>query len=125
MLKRCEALKPTGMGGHPHKRWGLTGPPGDRQFAEAAYPKALCETISECLKLRARALGYELDALQLPNDSASRRAAQKQARGKIHQPVMPEFHYTHTVTSQLVPYLCSTPSLCWSNLSAMCLCIAS
>ena len=71
---------------HVHKPWGLVGPQGSREFAtaeEAAYPKALCEAFVECFKLRARAQGYDVDALQLPATNNSRIVAQQQPRRRL------------------------------------------
>ena len=93
---------------HTHKPWGMVGSQGSQQFAtseEAAYPKPLCEAFAECLKLRARSLGYDVDALHLPSANNSRIAAQQQPRRKTGKPLMSEFHYTQTVQSQSEPVL--------------------
>eukprot|EP00435_Cladocopium_sp_Y103_P068239 s333_g31.t1 len=103
-----QSLGVTCDGAHEHRPWGMVGPPGEQQFAtasEAAYPKQLCEAISECLKLRARALGYTLDSLVLPSDAASRIAAQKQPRKNAGKPIMSEFKYTQTISSDTAPVL--------------------
>ena len=95
-------------GSHNHKPWGMVGPQGSQQFAtseEAAYPKPLCEAFAECLKLRARSLGYDMDALHLPTVNNSRIAAQQQPRRKAGKPLMSEFQYTQTVTSTMEPAL--------------------
>eukprot|EP00435_Cladocopium_sp_Y103_P001065 s5055_g1.t1 len=95
-------------GNHSHKPWGVVGPHGQQEFAtaqEAAYPKALCEAISECLKLRSRSLGFEVDSLTLPCDVDARVAAQRQPRRKQGPPLMSEFKFTQTVTTHLQPVL--------------------
>ena len=111
LLTNVEELKSMGVAcdtSHVHKPWGMVAPQGNQQFAtseEAAYPKALCEAFVECLKLRARALGYDLDSLHLPTTNTSKIAAQSQTRRKAGKPLMSEFNYTQTVISAHEPLL--------------------
>ena len=98
-------------GKHAHKPWGLA----DGQFAtaqEAAYPKQLCESVSNCMQLRARNLGYAIDNVTLPQDAATRRAAQIQPRRRAGPPLMTEYHYTQTVTTADSPELDTKSCLC-------------
>ena len=91
-VPHLSALSVSCDGKHEHLPWGVL----DGQFAtaeEAAYPKQLCESISECLKLRARDLGFAIDSVSLPAET-HKIAAQFQPRRRTGPPVMSEYHYT-------------------------------
>ena len=95
-------------GRHEHQPWGMLDVGGDKQFAtsqEAAYPKQLCESISDCLKLRAASLGFDVDSMILPSDSKAKMAAQTQPRRKAGPPIVSEYKYTQTVSSAELPSL--------------------
>lgn len=111
-ISELDALAVQCDASHSHKPWGMTE---DNKFAtsqEAAYPKELCEAISDCLKMRARSLGFEVDSLSLPQDAITRAAVQVQPRRNSLPALMSEFAYTQTVTTSDRPVLDSKNQLC-------------
>lgn len=78
-------------GAHKHAAWDAT--------TDAAYPKPLCEAMSDALKIRARALGFEVDSTSLPATLCSRASAQTQSRRPAGPPLISEYEYTQTLST--------------------------